>query len=122
KSTSRSAVSWARLRRWRAALILTRRNAFDQAAGPEEPGLEKASNGFAIDAKADHAAGAVDLLDRVRGDQAAAAGEEPGLDRERIGNVGGRAVHRALDLADEATLPVGHDVAGGAAEVDGDCA
>ena len=81
--------------------------------------LEEAADVLAVDPEADHAARAVDLLDRVRRDEAAAPREEPGLDRKRVRNVGSGAVHRALDLPDEAALPVGDDVAGSPAEVDG---
>src|SRR5690348_6413419 len=80
--------------------------------------LQEASNRFAIHAKPDDAARAVDLLDRVGRDHPAAAREEAGLHRECVRDVGGGAVHRALDLADDAALPVGDDVAGRPAEID----
>jgi hypothetical protein len=73
----------------------------------------------AVDAKLDHAARAVDLVDRVRGDETPTTREKARLDRERIRNVRSGAVHGALDLPDEPSLPVGHDVAGGATEIDG---
>src|SRR5206468_7369533 len=53
-------------------------------------------------------------------DEAAAAREEARLDRERVGHVRRGAVHRALDPSHDPTLPVGDDVAGGSAEIDGD--
>src|SRR3954469_15442875 len=81
-------------------------------------GLEERANVFAVDPEADDAARAVDLVDRVGRDEPAAAREEAGLDREGVRDVRRRAVHRALDLADEATLTVGDDVPGRAAEVD----
>src|SRR5689334_11584427 len=83
-------------------------------------GLEERANVLAVDAKADNARGAVDLVDRVGRDEAAAAREEAGLHREGIRNVRSRAVHGALDLPDQAALAVGDDVPGRAAEVDGD--
>src|SRR5665647_3572414 len=83
-------------------------------------GLEEAADALAVDPEADHAARAVDLVDRVRGNHAAAAREEPGLDRKGVRDVGSGAVHGALDLADEAALPVGDDVAGSPAEIDGE--
>src|ERR671935_318864 len=58
--------------------------------------------GEAIDELADHAARPVDLLDRVGGDEPAAPRQEAGAHGERIRNVGRRAVHRALHLADQA--------------------
>src|SRR5438477_637514 len=80
--------------------------------------LKEAANGFAVDPEADDAAGAVDLVDRVGRNHAAAAREKAGLDRERVRDVRSRAVHRTLDLADETALAIGDDVAGGPAEVD----
>src|SRR4051794_11887025 len=82
--------------------------------------LEEAADVLAVDPEADDAARAVDLVDRVGRDEPAAAREEPRLHREGVRHVRRRAVHRALDLADQATLAVGDDVPGGAAEVDGE--
>src|SRR5438874_2421544 len=90
--------------------------------GLESRDLEEGANRLAVDPEADHAARAVDLLDRVGRDEAAAPREEPGLDRERIGDVGGGAVHRALDLADDASLPVGDREARSPAEIHCDSA
>src|SRR5439155_5811138 len=66
--------------------------------------LEEAADVLAVDPEADDAARAVDLIDRVGRDEPAAAREEARLDREGVRDVRGCAVHRALDLADEATL------------------
>jgi hypothetical protein len=82
--------------------------------------LKEAADVLAVDPEADHAARAVDLLNRVRRNEAAAPREKPGLDGKRVRNVGSGAVHRALDLADEAPLPIGDDVAGSPAEIDGE--
>src|SRR3954462_10434855 len=82
--------------------------------------LEERADVLAGDPEADDAAGAVDLVDRVGRDEPAAAREEPRLDREGVRDVRRRAVHRAFDLPDQATLAVGDDVPGSAAEVDGD--
>ena len=84
--------------------------------------LEEAADVLAVDPEADDAARAVDLVDRVGGDEPAAARKEPGLHGQRVRDVGGGAVHRALDLPDEAALAVGDDIARRPAEIDGDCA
>src|SRR6266536_3926209 len=68
--------------------------------------LEEALQAVASDPEADHAAFAVDVLDRVCRDDAPAAGEKPRAYGERIRNVGGGAVHRTLDAADDATLVI----------------
>src|ERR671926_681298 len=80
--------------------------------------LEEAADGLALDAQADHAARAVDLVDRIGRNEPAAPREEAGPHRERVRNVGRRAVHRALDLPDQPAATVGHDVPGGAAKVE----
>src|SRR3954468_14760135 len=77
-----------------------------------EPGavardLEEAEDRVAVDAKADHAGARVDLRDRVRGDEPAAAGEEARANRDRVRNIGSAAVHRSLDSADDSALRVG---------------
>ncbi len=77
-----------------------------------EEDLKKAHDGVAVDAEADHAAGAVDLRDRVCRNESAAAGEEAGTDSDRIGNVGRRPVHRAFDRPDHAAARVGDEKAG----------
>ena len=59
----------------------------------------------------------VDQLDRLGRDEAPAAGEEAGAHRERIRRLGRRAVHRALDLADDPAARVGDQVAGGVPRV-----
>src|SRR4051812_32852795 len=65
-------------------------------------GLEKGADVLAVDPEADDAACAVDVLDRVGGDEAAAAREEAGLHGKGVRDVRRRTVHRALDLADRA--------------------
>jgi hypothetical protein len=79
--------------------------------------LQEAADCFALDAEADDAALAVDLGDRVRGDEPAAAGEEAVADRECVRNVGCLAVHRALDSADHAAPRIRYEKASGRAEV-----
>src|SRR6185437_13148005 len=79
--------------------------------------LKEGADRLAVDPEADHAARAVDLLDRVGRYEAAAPREEAGLDGKRIGDVRGGAVHRALDLADDPALAVGDREACGAAEI-----
>src|SRR5712692_1598587 len=81
--------------------------------------LEEGSDRVALDAEADHLGAAVDLLDRLGRDEAPAAGKEAGTDGERIGRLGRAAVHRALDPADHAPSRIRHEVAGGAAQIDG---
>jgi hypothetical protein len=72
--------------------------------------LEEALQGVAPDAEADYAARVVDVLDRVRwNDAALAAREEPGSHGERVGDVGGGAVHRALDTTDDATFAISYE-------------
>src|SRR6185312_12907666 len=68
--------------------------------GAVRPGLEEAADGLAGYAEADDFARAVDVGDRVGGDQAAMAREEACADRECVGHVRQRPVHRTLDLAD----------------------
>src|SRR5439155_12187501 len=79
--------------------------------------LEEAANRLALDAQSDHAAAAVDLVDRVSRDDSSPPGEEAGADRESVGNVGLGSVHRALDPADDTPLAVGDDVACGRSQV-----
>src|SRR5215212_1411475 len=87
-----------------------RNRLFTQDAAPEgASGLEEALQRVAADAKADHAARAVDVLDRLSGDEAAPAGEEPRANRERIRDVWSGAVHRTFDAADDATLVIGNE-------------
>ena len=83
---------------------------------------EEASDCFSRDAQFDHAAGRVDLSDRVRGNEPPLAREPPAPDGERVGNVGKRAVHRALHTADHATEIVCDDETGRAREIGGECA
>jgi hypothetical protein len=72
--------------------------------------LEEALERVAPDAEAYHAARVVDVLDRVRwNDAALAPGEEPGANGERVRDVGCRAIHRALDTADDATFAIGDE-------------
>src|ERR671935_849095 len=82
--------------------------------------LEEAADGLALDAQADHAARAVDLVDCIGRNEPATPREKAGTHRKRVRNVGRRAVHRALDLSDQPAAAIGHDVPGGAAEVDGE--
>jgi len=83
--------------------------------------LKERANALAVDPRPITPLRAVDLVDRVRRNHAAAAREEPGLHRkgrpgrrERLPYIG------ALHLADEPSLPVGDDIAGSSAEVDGE--
>src|SRR2546430_401499 len=69
--------------------------------------------------RAKPAPAAVDLLDRVGRDDATPPCEPAGADGERVGRFRRRAVHRALDPADEATPRVCDEEAGRPAEVDG---
>jgi hypothetical protein len=72
--------------------------------------LEEALQRVAAHAEADYAARVVDVLDRVRwNDAALAAREEPGSHGERVWNVRGGAVHRALDTADHATFAISYE-------------
>src|SRR5207253_844269 len=71
----------------------------------------------ALDAQSDHAAAAVDRLDRVGRDEPAAPLQEARLDRQRVRHVRGGAVHRALHPPDHPAAPIGHEIAGGAAEL-----
>src|SRR4029079_6805074 len=84
--------------------------------------LEEAANGFAVDPEADHLRAVVDLLDRLHRDELAAAREEAGANRQRVGALGRGAVHRALDGSDQATLRICDEEARGAAEIDCECA
>ena len=79
--------------------------------------LEEAANRLALDAEADHAARAVDLVDRVRGNEPPAPVEEAGLDGQRVRDVGRGAVHRALDATDHPAAPIGDEEAGRASQV-----
>lgn len=81
--------------------------------------LEEAADRLAVDAETDHAARAIDLLDRVRRDEPAPAREQARLHREGVGDVSSGAVHRARDLSHDPAPAIGDDVAPGAAEVDG---
>ena len=65
---------------------------------------------YLYDEQADHAARAVDLVDRVRGDEPAPASEEAAAHSESIGHVGLRPVHRAFDPPDKAPVRVGNQV------------
>ena len=47
--------------------------------------LEEGADRLAVDPEADHLRAVVDLLDRVGRDEPAAAGEEPGADRQGVG-------------------------------------
>jgi hypothetical protein len=72
--------------------------------------LEEALERVAPDAEADHAARVIDVLDRVCwNDAALAAREEPRSHGERIWDVRGGAVHRALDTADHAPFAIGYE-------------
>jgi hypothetical protein len=62
---------------------------------------------LADDAEADHAGAGVDLADRVGGHEPPAA-HEARADRERVGDVGLRAVHRRFHAADHAAAHVRH--------------
>ena len=84
--------------------------------------LEEPADGVAGDSEGDHTGGGVDVGDRVRRHQAAVAGEAARADRQRIGDVRDRAVHRTLDPADDPPVIVGDEEAGGRTEVGGDCA
>jgi hypothetical protein len=84
--------------------------------------LEEAPDGVARDSEGDDAGGCVDVGDRVGRHQAAVAGETAAPDRERIGDVRERAVHRTFDAADDSPMIVGDDEARGRAEVGCDCA
>src|SRR5437762_9823436 len=69
--------------------------------------LEEAADGLASDAEADDLAGGVDVGNRVGRNQAAVAGEEARTNRECVGHVGERPVHRTLDLPDDPAPVVG---------------
>ena len=84
-----------------------------------EYALEERSDRLAVDPQADHPRPAVDLLDRLGGDEAPAACEEPGANRQSVGLVGRGAVHRALDLADDPAAGVGDEVTGRVSEIQG---
>jgi len=84
--------------------------------------LEEAADCFSGDAERDDALGGVDVGDGVGRYQTAVAGEAARADRECIGNIRDRAVHRAVDPADDPPVIVGDEEAGGRAKVGGDCA
>src|SRR5919205_2582798 len=92
-------TSWS-FRRGRPAPTRTAAKPPFAALGPERF-LEEAADGLALDAQADHAARPVDLVDRIGRNEPAAPRQKAGAHRERVGHVGRRAVHRALDLPDE---------------------
>src|SRR5712691_12720159 len=80
--------------------------------------LEKPADGSARYAQRDDPASGIDLRDRVRGDEVAVTREASGADGERVGNVGHRPVHRALDPAEDLAATVGDDEAGRRGQID----
>jgi hypothetical protein len=90
------------------------------ASGNIVPDLQEAAQAVALDAEADHSGRAVDLVDHLGRDEAAAAGKQSGADGERVGCIWGCAVHRALDPSDDPAAAVCDEEALGAAEVIGD--
>src|SRR6185503_10159561 len=80
--------------------------------------LEERSDRLSVDAQADYLRAVVDLLDRVRRDEAAASGQEAEANRERVGRVRRGAVHRGLDPSDDPALRVCHEEAGGAPQIE----
>jgi hypothetical protein len=74
-------------------------------------GLEEAADRLAGDPETDDAGARIHLGDRVRGDEPAMPREEARSDRECVGNVGKRPVHRTLDLADHPAPVVGDEEA-----------
>src|SRR5690349_10022438 len=71
--------------------------------------LAEALDRLADEPEADHAAAAVDRVDRVGRDEPAAA-EKTGANRKRVGHVGGGAVHRSLDPPDDAAARIGDQI------------
>jgi hypothetical protein len=82
---------------------------------------EEAADRLAGYAEADDLAGGIDVGDRVGRDQAAVAREEAGANREGVGDVGERSVHRTLDLADHSTAVVRHQETGRVHEIQREC-
>ena len=80
------------------------------------PPLKEAAQGISSDLEADHAAAAVDLVDRVGRDEPPAPCE-PLAHRERVWNLGLAAVHRAFDAADESAVRVRDEIAGSLQEL-----
>ena len=78
--------------------------------------LKEAAKRVPLDPEADDAARAVDLIDRLCGYEPAPSCEEALSDGKRVGDVRLRAVHRALDLPDDAATRVRYEIAGGLEE------
>ena len=79
--------------------------------------LEKRANRPALDAQPDHAASAVDLLNRLGRNEATAAREKPRANREGIRSVARAPVHGALDPADDPSSCVRDEIADRLAKV-----
>jgi hypothetical protein len=86
----------------------------------EAASLQKRADRFAVDTQTDHPGAAVDLLDRLGGNDAAPASEEARAHRERIGGLGRAPEHGAFDATDNTTLGVCDEVPGGLAKIDGE--